>query len=85
MSIKAPLPLLSHPAPLASPRRSVPPYSTGRVRIGWSYVQRQSNIPDRSMYDVQTALLFGGNRSIHVSRFERLVAFFNSFFEVRYD
>jgi hypothetical protein len=38
-------------------RRSVPPYNTGKVKIGLAYVPSQPWSPSRDAYNLQTALL----------------------------
>ena len=38
-------------------RRSVPPYDTGKVKIGLAYVPSQPWSPSRDAYNLQTALL----------------------------
>ena len=38
-------------------RRSVPPYDTGKVKIGMCYIQTQPWSPSRDAYTLQTALL----------------------------
>jgi hypothetical protein len=37
--------------------RSVPPYDTGKVKIGLAYVPSQPWSPSRDAYNLQTALL----------------------------
>jgi hypothetical protein len=37
--------------------RSVPPYDTGKVKIGLAYVPAQPWSPSRDAYNLQTALL----------------------------
>ena len=37
--------------------RSVPPYDTGKVKIGLAYVPTQPWSPSRDAYNLQTALL----------------------------
>jgi hypothetical protein len=58
-------------------RRSVPPYNTGKVKIGFAYVPAQPWSPSRDAYNLQTALLSPargrGPRSI------RLFAFLKGF------
>jgi hypothetical protein len=57
--------------------RSVPPYDTGKVKIGLAYVPAQPWSPSRDAYNLQTALLSPargrGPRSI------RLFAFLKGF------
>jgi hypothetical protein len=44
--------------PLVGPvGRSVPPYDTGKVKIGLAYVPAQPWSPSRDAYNLQTALL----------------------------
>lgn len=44
--------------PTKSPiRRAVPPYDTGKVKIGLAYAYAQPWSPSRDSYDLQTALL----------------------------
>lgn len=39
------------------PGRSVPPYDTGKVKIGLAYIRLQPWSPGRDSYNLQTALL----------------------------
>ena len=59
-------------SPEARLGRLVPPYDTGKVRIGYAYVQYQSWVPGRDMYRLQSALL-GPRSSIRVTWLDRLV------------
>lgn len=42
---------------MSTVRRSVPPYDTGKVKIGLAYIPTQPWSPGRDSYDLQTALL----------------------------
>lgn len=56
--------------------RSVPPFDTGKVKIGLMYIPRQVNHPDADMCRLQTALLATapGPRSLpNVGPFEAAV------------
>jgi len=55
--------------------RLVPPYDTGKVKIGLAYAFYQPWTPSADMYRLQSALL--ARSSIRVTWFERLSAFFS--------
>ena len=58
---------------------SLLPYNTGKVRIGENFVPiRPVPMPDRDMYQLQTALLAATHKSVRVPRSARLVHFLNN-------
>ena len=79
-------------SPVLGPRRVLParplptvlsllPYNTGKVRIGENFVPMHPvPMPDRDMYQLQTALLATTHKSVPVPRSTRLASFFSNFF-----
>jgi hypothetical protein len=58
-------------------RCSVPPYDTGKVKIGLAYTRLQPWSPSRDAFALQTALLSA--TAIRPTLLERLASFFRSF------
>lgn len=77
-------------SPVLGPRRAFParplptvlsllPYNTGKVRIGENFVPMHPvPMPDRDMYQLQTALLAATHKSVPVPRSARLASFFST-------
>jgi hypothetical protein len=63
--------------PLPAPIRAIPPYDTGKVKIGLVHVRRQPWSPDRDACLLQSALL--PRSAVRETLSDRLSTFFRSF------